>query len=235
MGGILIDGGVHSTDLMLYYLGDVDKVYARTHLWEMTRYKGARSGVADFYQAWYKEMPETITATSEDMFVSVVQFKNGVCGNWTQFYAGHGAGFGHKVIYGQKGSLTCGGIRSGIPSVLNLDGQAALTGEALLDLAPDYQLDDIGERLYGTARPASYCLAFPEADRKLLAIEYYEFARCVMSGAAPEVSGEVGRRALGICYAGLESGVLDRPVTVDDVEQERTSVYEADINAHWRI
>ena len=72
-------------------------------------------------------------------------------------------------------------------------------------------------------------------DRKLLAIEYHEFAQSVLTGAEPEVDGLVGRRALGICYAGLESGVLGRPVTVDAVEAEQTSVYEADINAHWRI
>jgi predicted dehydrogenase len=235
LGGIVIDGGVHTADLMVFYLGDVEKVYARTRLWETTRYKGARIGVADFYDAWRQEIPDAITSTSEDMFVSILQFKNGATGNWTQFYAGHGAGFGHRAVYGQKGSLACGGIRNGASPVLNLDGQPALTGEALLELAPDYHLDEIGERLFGSTRPASYQLSFPEADRKLLAIEYHEFARCVLSGATPEVSGETGRRALAICYAGLESGVLDRPVTIDEVEQERTGVYEAEINTHWRI
>jgi predicted dehydrogenase len=242
VGGMVIDGGVHSADLMLYYLGDVDQVYARTGLWEATRYKAAATGVADFYQAWYQEIPEAITATSEDMFVSVVQFKNGATANWTQFYAGHGKGFGQKVIYGQRGSLACGGIRNGVSPVLSLDGRPELTGQVLLELAPDYRLDAIAERLYGAARPASFTysalsctLPFPECDRKLLAIEYHEFARCVLTGEMPEVTGQIGRRALGICYAGLESGVLDRPVTVDEVEAERTAVYQADINAYWRL
>lgn len=235
VGGMVIDGGVHNADLLLYFLGDVREVYARTKLWETTRIQGARIGVADFYEAWRSEIPQSITATSEDMFVSVVGFESGATANWTQFYAGHGKGFGQKVVYGEKGALVCGGIRNGVSPILTLDSGAELTGDALLELVPDYHLDAITARLYGSPRPASFNLPFPACDRKLLAIEYYEFAQCVLTGRPPEVDGLVGRRALGVCYAGLESGVLGRPVKVDDVEAERTAIYEADINAHWGI
>ena len=235
MGGMVIDGGVHNADLMLYYLGAVTDVFARTRLCESVRYRGARSGVADFYQAWHHEIPAAITATSEDLFVAVVQFKSGAVGNWTQFYAAHGKGFGQKAIYGQRGSLVCGGIRNGSPPVLTLDGGTEITGDELLALVPDYHLDEISERLFGSARPASFTLPFPACDRKLLAIEYHEFGRCVLTGTAAEVDGLIGRQALAICYAGLESAVLNRPVSVDDIEQERTAIYEADINAYWKI
>jgi predicted dehydrogenase len=235
VGGMVIDGGVHTADLLLYFLGDAHEVYARTKLWETTRIKGARIGVADFYEAWRGEIPPSITATSEDMFVAVVGFKSGATANWTQFYAAHGKGFSQRIIYGESGALVCGGIRNGVSPVLTLDDGAELTGDALLELAPNYHLDAITERLYGSPRPASFTLPFPECDRKLLAIETYEFAECVLTEKTPEVDGRVGRRALGICYAGLESGVLGRPVAVDAVEAEQTSVYEADINAHWRI
>lgn len=235
MGGIVIDGGVHSADLMLNYLGDVEEVYARTHLWETTRHKSPTTGVADFYHAWYGEIPETITATSEDMFVAVVQFRSGATANWTQFYAGHGTGWGQKMIYGQKGALACGGIRNGISPVLHLDGGKVLMGDALLELAPGYRLDEVTAQLYGSERPAAFEVSFPVADRRLLAIEQHEFARCVLAGVPPEVDGQVGRRALAICYAGLEAGVLHRPVTVDEVEDERTGAYEAEINKYWKL
>jgi len=235
MGGIVIDGGVHNADLMLYYLGDVNEVYAKTRLCEPVRYKGAASGVSDFYRAWYDEMPDSIASTSEDMFVAVVGFKSGATANWTQYYAAHGKGFGQKTIYGSEGSLVCGGIRSGVSPVLLRDGEPELTGEALLSLASDYRLDPITECLYGSARPCSFTMPFPDMDRKLLAIELHEFAECVGTGSPPEVTGEVGRRGLGVCYAGLESGVLGRPVTVDEVEEERSAIYEAEINAYWKI
>lgn len=235
MGGMVIDGGVHNADMMLYYMGDADEVYAKTKLWEATRYKGSRIGVGDFYQAWYAEIPDSITATSEDMFVSVIQFKSGAYANWTQFYSGHGKGFGQKVLYGSKGSLIVGGTRNGVSPVLHVDGQPEMTGEALLELVPDYHLDEITQCLYHAERPASFQMPFPDADRKLLAIEAYEFADCILKGVTPEVDGLVGRRALAICYAGLESGVIGRPVTVDEIEAEQTGVYEAEINARWKI
>jgi len=235
MGGMVIDGGVHNADMMLYYMGDSSEVDAKTKLWEETRYKGARIGVGDFYQAWYAEIPDSITATSEDMFVSVIQFKSGAYANWTQFYSGHGKGFGQKALYGSKGSLIVGGTRNGVSPVLNIDGQPELTGDALLELVPDYHLDEITQCLYHAERPASFQMPFPDADRKLLAIEAYEFADCILKGATPEVDGLVGRRALAICYAGLESGVIGRAVTVDEIEAEQTGVYEAEINARWKI
>ena len=75
----------------------------------------------------------------------------------------------------------------------------------------------------------------PEPDRKLIAIEYREFGECIETGGRPEVDGYVGRKALALCNAALESGVLNRAVTLEEIEAERTGVYEAEINAYWKI
>jgi predicted dehydrogenase len=236
MGGMLLDGGVHNTDLMLYLLGDAREVYGKIQLWEPKRYRPKGGpGVGSFYERWANEVPEVIDATAEDTLVSVISFADGTLGQWTQSYAGHGQGFGHKAFYGSKGSMLPGGSRNGVPPVLKLDGQEAITGEALLPLAPDYHLDAITTRLYGGERLGSFKMPFPDADRKLLAIEYYEFADCVLTGKTPEVDGLMGRRAMALCYAAFESSVLNRPVTLDEVEAEKVGAYEADINAHWHI
>ncbi|MFO7918349.1 MAG: Gfo/Idh/MocA family oxidoreductase [Anaerolineae bacterium] len=235
-GGILTDAGVHTADLMLYYMGEVCQVYARTQLWEATRYKPtAESTVSDFYAPWYEEMPPSIEATAEDTFVSVLEFEDGTIGQWTQFYAAHGEGFGHRAIYGSEGSLRPGGTRNGRSPMLNLDGERRITGEALLEFVPDYHLDELSAILFGDERPTSYDLTFPEADRKLLALEYHEFGQCVLKGKEPEVDSLTGRKALAVCYAGLESGVLDRPVTVQEVEDEEVDAYQQGINAEWGI
>jgi len=234
-GGMLLDGGVHNADLMLYYLGDVEQVYASTRLWERTRYKTPGTGVSGFYQRWHAEMPDQIEATAEDTAVAVVRFKNGTMGQWTQSYAGHGQGVGQRAILGSKGSLRPGGTRNGVSPVLKRDGENEITGDDLLALVPDFRLDAITARLFGGERLGSYSMPFPEADRKLLAIEYHEFAECVLSGKTPEVDGAVGRRAMAICYATFESGAVNRPVTLDEIEAEKTSAYEAEINAHWKL
>ncbi|NLG27776.1 MAG: hypothetical protein GX557_07670, partial [Chloroflexi bacterium] len=236
MGGMLLDGGVHNADLMLYLMGDVRQVYAQTRLWEQVRYcPGDRGGLTGFYQRWAAELPDKVEATAEDTLVSVLSFGCGAVGQWTQSYAGHGQGCGYRVLYGSKGSMIPGGSRNGVGPVLHLDGVGEVKGEALLELAPEYRLDEITQRLYGAERPTSYQLPFPDADRKLLAVEQHEFAKCVLTGATPEVDGLVGRRAVAICYASFESGVLNRAVTLDEIEAEATAVYESDVNTHYGL
>jgi predicted dehydrogenase len=232
-GGMLLDGGVHNADMMRYYMGEVRQIYARTALWEQTRYKpeGA-SSTAGFYAHWQDEMPDSVEATAEDTLVSAIDFTCGAIGEWTQSYAGHGRGYGHRAIYGRQGALRPGGTRNGASPLLTLDDGSEVTGPALLALVPDYHLGKAAAVLFGDERPASYDLTFPEADRKLLALEYHEWSVCIARGETPEVDGLAGRRAVALCYAALESGLLNRPVTLDEIEAEETGAYEAEINAH---
>jgi predicted dehydrogenase len=234
-GGMLIDGGVHNADMMLYYMGDVTQVYADVRLWERTRYKGEGGSVSGFYAHWHKEMPDQVEATADDSLVAVIHFGQGAMGQWTQSYAAHGQGFGHKALYGSRGALRPGGTRNGRSPVLALDDGAEVTGDVLLGLAPDFHLDEITARLFGAERLSAYEMPFPAADRKLLAIEYHELGRCVLTGAQPEVDGQVGRRALALCYAAFESSVLNRPVTLDEIEAETVGAYESDVNAYLGI
>ena len=235
VGGIIVDAGVHTCDAMQYLLGDAKEVYARTELFEKVRYRGERLGVGNFYQRWYGEIPETIEATAEDMLISVIGFESGVVGQWTTFVAGHGHRFGERTIYGSKGALLNPGARNGRPVTLKLDDVGEVSGDAVLDLVPDFSLDATTARLFGSDRLGSYDLTFPEADRKLLAVEYQEFGECISDGRSPEVDAFVGRKALALVNAALESGVLNRPVTLAEIEAEETAVYEAEINEHWGI
>jgi predicted dehydrogenase len=180
-------------------------------------------------------MPTSIEATAEDTLTSVISFSSGAIGQWTQSYAAHGRGFGHKVIYGSQGSLLPGGTRNGISPVLSLDNQQDISGPALLPFVPDYHLDDITAHLFGEECPSSYTLPFQAADRKLLAIELYEFADSILKSAPVEVDGTIGRKAAAICYAAFESSTLNRPVTLEEIETEKVGAYEEEINAHLNI
>ncbi|MBC7237129.1 MAG: Gfo/Idh/MocA family oxidoreductase [Chloroflexi bacterium] len=235
IGGIVVDAGVHTCDVMQYYLGAPREVMARTGLYEKIRYKGERLGVQDFYRHWYAEVPDQITATAEDMLMSMITFESGVIAQWTTFVSAHGKGFGQSVLYGSRGSLHDPGSRNGRPVVLHLDGQGELSGDAVLDLVPDFHLDEVTAKLFGGDRLGHYEMGFPAADRKLVALEYQELGACILEGKQPEVDGLVGRKALAMCNAALESGVVNRTVRLDEIEEERTAVYEAEINRHWGI
>lgn len=232
-GGMLLDGGVHNADMMFFYQGDVHDVFARVTLWEKVRFKPQGSGaLSPFYDRWQGEMPDQIEATAEDTMLAVLRFKSGALGQWTQSYAAHGRGSGSRMIYGSRGSLVPGGTRNGVSPVLMMDGKGELSGDALLELVPDFHLDEITSALFGGDRMASYSLPFPAADRKLLAIEIFELADCIINGRDPEVDGGTGRRAVALCYAAFESSLQNRPVTLDEIENEEIHTYEDEINRH---
>lgn len=233
-GGILVDAGVHTSDLMQTYMGPAREVYAQTRLFEPVRRKG-RLGVAHFYERWYDEVPDTIEATAEDTVLALITFENGALGQWTSFRAAHGRPFGLTGIYGRLGSLHSPGARNGRPVTLHLDHGGERTGDAVLDLVPEFHLDPVTAHLFGADRLGGYDYSFPEADRKLLALEYWEFGACIATGQAPEVDGRVARKALALVNAALESAVLHRPVTLAEIEAEETGEYEREINAHWGI
>ena len=68
-----------------------------------------------------------------------------------------------------------------------------------------------------------------------MALEYYELGQCITDGTKPEVDAYVGRKDLAVCNAALESSVLGRPVKIEEIENESTSVYETSINEYWNI
>ena len=105
----------------------------------------------------------------------------------------------------------------------------------MLEMVPEFHLDEMTARLFGAERLASYGQGFDHADAALIALEYHELGECILKGREPEVDVYAGRKALAAVYAGHESNVLGRPVTLEEIEAERTAVYETDINEHWGI
>lgn len=237
IGGIFVDSGVHTADLMQYYLGRVREVYAQAKVMEPIRYKPSGSGspVSGFYQHWNSEIPDSMEATAEDTVVSVMDFEGGVMGQWTSYQAAHGERFGCSLIYGTTGSLRTAGARNGRPVGVTLDDGGEIPTEQILDLVPDFHLDDVTATLFGADRLASYPSDFPEADRRLIAVEYHELGECILKGQKPEVDAYVSRSTLAVCHAALESAMLHRPVTIEEIEEERTWKYEASIRARWDL
>ena len=114
----------------------------------------------------------------------LITFANGALGQWTDHYAGHGLPFGHRMVFGTRGSIAAPGDRNGKPVRLTLDDGTDICDERVLEYAPSYRLSPVAADLFGDERPWTYDLDFPVIDRKLLALEYHELASCVRSGAA---------------------------------------------------
>ena len=235
IGGIFVDAGVHAVDQMMYYLGDIEEVFAVSKLWEPKRYKGKKIGVSNFYDKWSKEVPDEIEASAEDMVISTLKYKNGAVGQWTSFWAAHGEETEYGMIYGSKGSIQPAKQRRGNPLELTIDGVGKVSDKDILDLVPDFHLDELTSRLFKSERLSSYSFPFEDADKFLVALEFYELGLCINNGSKPEVDAYIGRKDLAVCNAALESSILGRPVTIKEIEDEQTSVYESSINNYWKI
>jgi predicted dehydrogenase len=233
--GLILDVGVHYTDMMEYLLGEIETIYAQTRLYEPIRKNPAALGEANdsnpagVYGKWQKEMPAEFEATAEDAAYATLTFKSGAVAQYIEDHAAHGEGGWKRQIHGSRGSMDLPNDRSGRTITLNLGGEVIDDGR-ILDLAPDFRLNDVTAALFNGDRLWRYDFPFPETDRKLIAVEYGEFASAILDGGEIEVDVRQGARSVAVSYAILESGQSGRMVTTDEVLSEQVDAYQRDIN-----
>lgn len=233
--GLLLDVGVHFTDMMEYLMGEITTVYAQTRLHEKVRYNPAARGEASTsnpsgaYGKWQKEMPAEFEATAEDAAYGTLTFESGAVAQYVEDHAIHGDGGWLRQIQGSAGSMNLPPDRRGDPLAVNVSG-SRVEGDAVLDLVPDFALDEATAKLFGGERLGSYRFAFPEIDRKIIATEYADFGDAIANGRPPEVDIVQGTRSVAVAYAMMESGLSGEIVTVDDVIAEKVDAYQAEIN-----
>ena len=231
-GTITLDAGVHNADILQYYFGDAASAFGQVRLFERTRVRRNTEGPGGFYARWAANMPESIEATGEDAIFGLITFANGALGQWTNHHAGHGEPLHQRLVYGTRGSIRAPGDRNGRPVHLFQSDGTEIADQRVLDYAPSYRLDPVAATLFGGERPWRYGFDFPAIDRKLLALEYYELATCIRTGAQPEVTGEVARRDVALVYALFESDRAGRPVSLDEVESGAVDAYQREIDTH---
>jgi predicted dehydrogenase len=240
--GLLLDVGVHFADIMEFFLGDAVSIYAQTRLHEKTRLNPMAGRAATgqihpspIYERWQREMPAEFEATAEDACYATILFKNGAVAQYTEDHAARGEGMWKRAIYGSLGSMDLPGDRSGKRLTLHREGQESIDDARLLELVPDFHLDEVTAKLFGGERLFEYDLEFPLTDRKLLAVEYWELGQCIEKGLKPEVDIEQGARSVALSYAWMESQQAGRAVTLDEVFEDRLNSYQAEINESMGI
>jgi predicted dehydrogenase len=231
-GALTLDAGVHNADILQYYFGDVTAAFGQTRLFEKVRHRGPGSGPGGFWEAWAKDFPESIEPTGEDAMLGLLNFENGAIGQWVYNYAGHGRPFEHRMIFGTRGSIEAPGDRNGRPVRLSLDDGTEVADERILEHAPSYRLSPVAAALFGGERVWTYDFDFVTTDRKIIALEYHEFAECIRTGADPEVDGHVAKRAIAMVDALFESQIAGRPVTIAEIEDGRLDAYQQEIDDH---
>ena len=242
-GGMVLDAGVHNADMLLYLMGPADSVYAETSIFESERTLRPMSEVAPGLAKLYDHRKEdgystgdAVEQTAVDTAFGVIRFKSGAIGQLSMTDTSHGQSLGVSTVSGSGGTLFRPRSRSGqSPRIVRSDG-SEITGDALLDLVPDFELDDITSTLWdGARRISSYDLEFSTIDSKILAFEYLDMVRAAETGGQPEVGPREGMDALALAYALMESGQAGGPVTVEDVAEGRSSQFQDEIDAEMGI
>ncbi len=214
-GGIVLDMGVHYTDILEFYLGPIDTVVGMNAI--VDKQRTDQQGVKH-------------EADAEDLLVGVMRFESGAIANWLLNVAGRGEGSFSRMIYGTGGSLAIPGDRTGKPLrlVQRRDGKDVPV-EDLLSLVPDFHLDDVTAALFKGDRLTSYDMVWADIDANLLGIEQADYVDAAINNREPEVTGEQGLRSLALVFGLLESELLKRMITLDEVLEGKESPYQAEI------
>ncbi len=215
--GILVDMGVHYTDILEYLLGPIEAVIGMNAV--VDTYRRGADGAR-------------YPADAEDLSVGAVRFRSGALGNWMLSMAGRGASYFHRAVYGDGGSLVIPMDRTGQPLQLTArrDGKdVALNEDEQLALVPDFALDSTTAALFGGDRLSSYRMDFADIDANLIAIEYDDFVDAILDDRAPEVSGEDGLRSLALVYGFLEAERLGRPVSAEALLSGDAAQYQDEL------
>jgi predicted dehydrogenase len=197
-GGWPLDGGVHFADLFRYHIGDPESIYCGVRTYNTKRY-----GKPD-------TMEDPIEATIEDTTLAIVNFPNGVIGQWSYSLSAPGHKFSNRALYGNDGALVWGeGLKTRTRTLstdeLVAEHKKAIGAEAC-------------EKLY------------PRGITDTIATELHEFIETIQGRDEIEITGLEGYKDEVICMALYESQELGRPVTFDEVANLEAEAYQSDLN-----
>jgi predicted dehydrogenase len=215
--GIVVDMGVHYTDILEYFLGDIESVQGYNAVVDKQRV--GNDG-------------KLYPADAEDMSVGAAKFKSGAIANWLLSMAGRGEGYFFRAIYGTGGSMVLPGDRNGKPIRLTVrrNGQdVPVSEEEQLAMVPDFKLHPTTAALFGGERLSHYDMAFADIDANLLAIEYDDFVDAVMNKREPDVTGEQGLRSLALVYGFLESECAGRAISAEELLSCKVHAYQDEL------
>ena len=199
-GSIALDMGVHYTDILAYYLGDLERVTGTTFVAEPLRTFAPRAaGVVGIEEV----RPGVMRATGEDSLVALYESASGVQIQLAYIPSGPGRTWFQRTVHGRDGSMSVPQDRSGGPVVVQL-GDRVLSGAELRRELGGFELEGTAGLLFGRDG-TEYDLPFADVDAATIGIELDDFAAAVLERRTPELDGTGGLLAVAAIWAVAES------------------------------
>jgi predicted dehydrogenase len=226
-GSIALDMGVHYTDILAYYLGELERVTGTTFVAEPLRtFASGAVGVAGIKEV----SPGVMQATGEDSIVALYESDSGVQVQLAYVPSGPGRVWFQRTVHGRSGSMSVPEDRSGGPVVVQL-ADRTLSGAELRHALGGFELEGATGRLFGR-EGTEYDLPFADVDAATIAIEIDDFASAIVERRSPEVDGHGGLAAVAAVWAVAESRARGGPVRIAEVASGTVSAAQDRLDEH---
>ena len=156
-----------------------------------------------------------VEANVDDTYLATVTCENGALAQLMWSWGGHGEATpipGGPVFYGSKGCLK--------------------GGEIILDKGSRHNLL---ETFQTEADPTLLNAQFPLGLTDAFAIQQYDWLQAIKRGGQPETDGEEGVRDLAAALGMIESSLLGRAVTLDELLSGRVRHYQQEIDTYYGL
>jgi predicted dehydrogenase len=211
-GSIALDMGVHYTDILSYYLGDLERVSGTAFVAEPLRtFAPGSPRVSGIEQV----SAGVMRATGEDSLVALYEAASGVQIQLSYVPSGPGRAWFQRSVHGRNGSMSVPEDRSGGGVVVQL-GKLQLSGAELRRELGGFELEGTTAAFFGS-EGTEYDLPFAEVDAATIGIELDDFVRAVVEGGVPELDGRGGLLAVAAVWAVGESRGRGGSVRIADV------------------
>ena len=205
-GGASIDLGVHFFNRIRTICGPVKEVNAYSKTLEPT---------VVLVDPESREEMESFENQVDDAFFANFRLENGAIGHLTCAKTTHAVALafpGGINVWGRSGALSDGKIHKDDGTVL--DAEEHFNKTALEDVRKDVS---------------------PNGITDPFALEQLDFLTAIQTGRKMKMPGEEGLIDLALSYAILESAVLGRAVTLEEVLAGDAEEYQKEINEHYGL
>jgi 1,5-anhydro-D-fructose reductase (1,5-anhydro-D-mannitol-forming) len=205
-GGVAIDLGVHLFNGVRTICGPVKSVQALCRTLEPTRVLMADDD---------SEVVDQIENQVDDAFFANFEFENGA--------------IGHMAV-----SRSARGIQIGVPGGTNIWGKKGAISDGKL-FGEDGESEDVEARFKREVDSARLDQVMPRGISDAFALENLNWLQAINNGTPVQMSGEEGTIDLALSYAILESGLIGRAVTLEEMLTGEVNGYQKEIDAYYGL